>query len=43
MPLLDVDQRLPPLRVSIVGAPDLDLPKGLTTNYAILLFYRAHW
>jgi hypothetical protein len=33
----------PQLTLNIAGAGNLTLPDAITTDYAVVLFYRGHW
>ncbi len=40
---LQQGDRLPELRFQLVDGEKLDLPKGMTTRYIALLFFRGAW
>jgi peroxiredoxin len=43
MPLLDPGDRFPPITVTLVDAPPLEVPQALAGHFAVVIFYRGSW
>jgi len=43
MPLLDPGDRFPPITVTLVDAPPLEVPQALAGHLAVVIFYRGSW
>ena len=40
---LNLLDKFPTMELTLTGGGTLTLPEGLSTAYAIVLFYRGHW
>jgi peroxiredoxin len=43
MPRINKGDQLPDFSLQVAGGEKLNLPSDITTDYAIILFYRGHW
>ncbi len=43
MEKLDAGDQLPDLTIKVGETQTINLPGDITTDYAIVLFYRGHW
>tara|TARA_B100001123_G_C14985203_1_gene897286 strand:+ start:422 stop:556 length:135 start_codon:yes stop_codon:yes gene_type:complete len=40
---LDAGSSFPSLQLQAVGGQQISLPQGISTDFAVVLFYRGHW